>query len=33
MAVRSARASEFESHIPFGVFVNALDDQLAASGP
>ncbi|NEC88004.1 AAA family ATPase [Streptomyces sp. SID12501] len=31
--VRSGRAAEFESRIPFGVFVNALDDQLAELGP
>ncbi|MFD9479536.1 AAA family ATPase [Streptomyces nojiriensis] len=31
--VRGARAAEFESHIPFGVFVNALDDRLAELGP
>ncbi|MFI7601326.1 AAA family ATPase [Actinoplanes sp. NPDC049681] len=31
-AVCSGRASEFELHVPFGVFVNALDDRLAELG-
>ncbi|HEX8868689.1 MAG TPA: AAA family ATPase, partial [Lentzea sp.] len=31
--VLSARAAEFESHIPFGVFVAALDDHLARLEP
>lgn len=31
--VRSARAAEFETHIPFGLFVTALDDRLAELGP
>jgi DNA-binding NarL/FixJ family response regulator len=31
-SVRGARASEYESHVPFGVFVNALDDCLADVG-
>jgi DNA-binding CsgD family transcriptional regulator/tetratricopeptide (TPR) repeat protein len=30
--VRGARAAELESHVPFGMFVTALDDQLAALG-
>ncbi|MEV6596337.1 AAA family ATPase [Actinoplanes sp. NPDC051346] len=32
-ALCAARASEFELHLPFGVFVAALDDHLAALGP
>ncbi|MEU0879188.1 LuxR family transcriptional regulator [Lentzea sp. NPDC005914] len=31
--VRGARAAEFESHVPFGVFVTALDDHLARLEP
>ncbi|WP_084556174.1 helix-turn-helix transcriptional regulator [Couchioplanes caeruleus] len=33
LALCSARASEFELHVPFGVFVDALDDLLAELGP